>query len=58
LGGRLDALEAARPSTTDEQTGDITYGTLDDRFDAVEDRATQLETDVQTIASELNMYNT
>lgn len=57
LDSRLDALEAARPSTTDDQTGEVTYGTLDDRFDAVEDAAAQLRTDVNAIAGELAMMD-
>lgn len=57
LDSRLDALEAARPSITDDQTGEVTYGTLDDRFDAVEDAAAQLRTDVNTIANELAMVD-
>jgi predicted site-specific integrase-resolvase len=44
----------ARPYTEDEQTGEIAYGTLDDRFDTVEGRATQLETDVSAIETEIN----
>ena len=58
LDSRLDAIEAARPSTTDDQTGEITYGTLDDRFDAIEDDTAQLRTDINTIANELAMVDT
>jgi hypothetical protein len=58
LDNRLDAIEAARPSTTDPVSGETTYGTLDDRFDAIEDDTAQLRTDVNTIANELAMVDT
>ena len=59
LDRRIDALEDvvqdAIPSTEDEQTGEITYGTLGERFGAVESRASQLENDISAIATELSM---
>ena len=58
LGAVEDELDDARVQIgTDDNSGDPIYGTLDNRFDSVEARATQLESDVNKIANELAMYD-